>query len=280
MAPTKKRVRASPLSTPSPSPAKRAKWTQLALDVGQRDVAASKCPTCGMVYASGVDDDAHDKFHREFGRALRFTSASARAAGGPAFVTEDGSTKMYVVDATSSKAEVAARQAARNALGASTVMASELGRAVLAVRDSEIVGYCAFRRVDEAQVAAVKKDGTVVGVGKFIKKALCGVQMLWVRPDMRRLGLANDMVRTARRFAAYAHMFARHHVAFTAPTPAGARFALKCAMQRVRIRGRKEDDGKAKESSTVSGYILVFNDQEKDDAVEANSSTAEVAQRT
>ena len=253
------------MSTQSPSPAKRKKWTQLSLDLGQPDVAATKCATCGMVYACGVDDEAHDKYHRDFGRELRFTNASARAAGGPVFISEDGVTKMYVVDATSSKAEIAAREAATNALGSSTTITQNVGRAVLAVRDGKIVGYCAFERVDEAQVAAVKKDGTVVGVGKMVKKALCGVQMLWVRPDVRRLGLANDMVKTARRFAAYAHIFPRHHVAFTAPTPAGARFALKCAAQRVKVRGRVEDE-KPNKSSSALGYILVFQTNESDNS--------------
>lgn len=62
-----------------------------------------------MVYESGVDDDANDLFHCNFGRALHFTIASARSACGPVFEAEDEMTKIYRVDVMSSKTELARR---------------------------------------------------------------------------------------------------------------------------------------------------------------------------
>lgn len=67
-----------------------------------------------MVYAYIVD---------HFVCGLRFTNASAPAASGmPAFTCENGITVMRVMDATSSEAEIVARQATAITLCALSTM--------------------------------------------------------------------------------------------------------------------------------------------------------------
>lgn len=252
-----KRVRASPLTSPSPrkrkrwtqgiqaaSPATRAssvtpRWTQLALDLGQSDISATKCSQCGMVYAPGADDEAHDKFHRaaERNAALKLTPSAIRAAGTPVRVSRFGAA-LYVLDNDSLPA-MTARKAAAEALGANA-SAPTTEKAVLAVINSRIVGYCAFERIDQAEVCAVRaSDAAVFKVGKRpIGRALCGVRLIWVNDAFRRQGVGVAMLDVARRSSAYAHVYHRSSVAFTAPTQAGARFAAKYAPMKVKLSSK------------------------------------------
>lgn len=275
-----KRVRASVPAEPQ----KKARWTQLALDVGQRDISATKCNTCGMVYSSGLDDIAHRRYHRNaLKSAIRFPPSVARSCGSPAVTLQDGST-LFVVDKNSPRgarsiADTAGETAASE-LGAIALASNEKTHVVLAVYESVVVGYGAFERAGVAMVSAVCSDGSVRG-GALIRRSMCGVRLLWVKSGMRLRGLAGALLDVARRSLVYAHVYARSYVSFSPPTPSGARFAVRYAPQRVKRRNRtpvdvaepssmteqndeenKTDSGNGKEKAgdaeVVLGYILVY----------------------
>lgn len=279
-----KRVRA----TANSGEPKKARWTQLALDVGQHDVSATNCQSCGMVYTAGLDNEAHRRYHCAVLEGIvRFPLSASRSCGIPALSRQDGLV-LYVIDKRSSRAARSAAELAGNVAAAelnALPITSEMDvQVVLGVRDSIIIGYCAFERVNTASVGAVYSDG-LVRCGRSIERAMCGVRIIWVKSGVRRQSIATDLVNTARCSLAYAHVYSRSHVAFSPPTPNGAQFAVRFAPQRVRrqkftsfpnqasemqdtkqlrVKEPKSENGHGKSitnsliNTEIIGYILVY----------------------
>lgn len=251
--------------------------------MGQRDVASRRCAECGMVYAAGVDDSEHEKYHRKGknggrDKLVRFTKASAKG-GQPAHVIRD--TFYYVLREINKVVRgvhtMATKELGGNAQGIGDDK-SGCGSFVLAVRDSHVVGYCMFERISSANIMGIRGDAdfAVFDCRKSVQeKTLLGIRYLWVAKQHRRAGIANDLIDTARKFGTYGHVFQRNKIAFTPPTRAGAQFALSYAPLRVRVRApssKTRDEVKAKEKGSaetakdekcdakkdVAGYIFVY----------------------
>lgn len=75
----------------------------------------------------------------------------------PAFTSENGIRVMRMMDSTSRKAEIATLQAAANTLHKLSTMMGNRGSSILAAREGEHTGSCAFRYMDEVLMVAVEK---------------------------------------------------------------------------------------------------------------------------
>lgn len=221
----------------SPSQAKRRKWTQLSLDVGQRDVASRRCADCGMVYAAGVDDSEHEKYHRNGkNKLVRFTKTTAKGMK-PVNVMRDTNTAYYVMKEVTKVVRGVHATATRDLGGNGQSIDDINGRFILAVKDSEVVGYCMFERISSANIMGMREtDYAIFDCRRSVQGTLLGIRYLWVAKQHRRIGIANELIDTARNFGTYGHVFQRNKIAFTPPTRAGAQFALSYAPLKVRIR--------------------------------------------
>ncbi|CAJ16158.1 hypothetical protein, conserved [Trypanosoma brucei brucei TREU927] len=70
-----------------------------------------------------------------------------------------------------------------------------------------------------------EEDATRVGGTNNVRKAFCGVQLVWVADCYRRHGVAKVLVDTARRHISYGFEVPVERVAFSEPTSLGKLFA-------------------------------------------------------
>lgn len=233
-----------------------------------------------MVYAAGVDDSEHEKYHKKKSgeKLVRFTKTSAKGAK-PAHVVRG--TAYYVVKESNKVVKGVHAVATQELGGNATAIDGDDGtNFVLAVKNSQVVGYCMFERIRSASVMGIKAaDYAIYDCRRSVHGTLLGMRYLWVAKQYRRMGIANELIDAARKFGAYGHVFQRNKIAFTAPTRAGAQFALSYAPLKVRIRAAsktkegKEGTGSTKEEKErctgeekeekstkkdVAGYIFVY----------------------
>ncbi|KAJ2499752.1 hypothetical protein GGH96_003263 [Coemansia sp. RSA 1972] len=226
---------------------------QAFLDFGQRPLAASPCPDCGMTYQRGVSADEllHKKHHtawtQRHSRILVWDMESAPTVTCTQIKSSKSERFVYGVDPRVSPKRHTQRALrilnhVNEQLGACTLTMQELCDKerkifVCVDRNTRVDGCVLAETITQARRVVPElhntSDSSTVCCGSEDERAVCGISRIWVATNARRQGVAQQMIDVVRSTFAYACRVDIDLVAFTQPTAMGRALA-------ERVFGRKD----------------------------------------
>jgi hypothetical protein len=226
-----------------PRPAKRPRYTQAVLDVGQRGVDWTKCARCGMQYVGGAPADVrrHKRSCKRLADeaahgppAMNFTTWT-RGGAAPVATLPGGGRVFDVADLAAGNERRAARvdEHLRGVLGVDRGEAGDIaGQSVVLLHvdgaTSWITAYVAVQLVGGGRRARIDGDGraSLVPDSRPVVARMAGVLRVWVAREGRRRALASKLLDLARHRLLPGTVLPKSAVAFTTPTQSGAAFAV------------------------------------------------------
>lgn len=205
---------------------------QVYLDLGQKKFNKSECPSCGMLFAPGVEQD--EKAHRVFckSQSTRFPLAKSMN-----IVESFSDKKLAVVHVTFQDDP---RTLQRIKRFKEDIVDKDMGfvdeshrrfllqpgaSAFLCIQqtDHKPVGFLISERIARAaRLDALVEDTSVIRALPTERvEAVLGIRQIWVDSALRRQGIALRLLDAARNCAVYNFHVSKEQLAFSQPTVQG-----------------------------------------------------------
>ena len=242
--PVSKRTRSFQDSgTPTKREKKATQQQQLFLDMGQEGLGSITCPTCGMVFTRGTEDEKiHREFHKQHERPapppkskvlLKYgeTIASFEPDGGKIVVARQSDISSGCKSFKDSISAIVNRvnnDLSFHVEGGSLLGTDSAAAFVYLDEENRAVGCVIAERISTAHPVVPKKDpdDSEIKCSKENAKAVVGVSRVWVHPEFRRRGIAGKILDAVRDNFLYGYRVPVSEVAFSQPTNDGYKLFL------------------------------------------------------
>lgn len=216
-----------PSKTPGFSPVRQS--TQLYLDFGQKNLAATSCAECGMTYDPAFLEDVkrHDKEHERLHAIFQVSSYEKICSWKE--LSRSGHLLLLIRKSSSHQVEQLCHRV-NQLMGAAEQSAAEIQKLDIYLRccNGRIIG---FLSLEKASSGLLVSDYTGI---RHSVNVLVGVSRIWTAPDMRRQGIGMLLLRNIRH-CTHTHaiqcidacLIPSIKVAFSQPTAAGKELASR-----------------------------------------------------
>lgn len=228
------------------TPTKKGKKTtqqQLFLDMGQEGLGSITCPTCGMVFTKGTEDEKiHKEYHKKYERPAPPPKSKVLLKYGETIASFDSDGSKIVVarqsdisngcksfkDSISAVVNRVNSDLCFHVEGGSVLGASSAAAFVYLDGENRAVGCVIAERIDTAHPVVPKKDpdDSEIKCSKESAKAVVGVSRVWVHPEFRRRGIAGKILDAVRDNFLYGYRVPMNEIAFSQPTNDGYKLFL------------------------------------------------------
>ncbi|KAM3961463.1 establishment of cohesion [Aphomia sociella] len=197
---------------------------QYVIDAGQKQFGATQCTECGVIYQVGDPQDEHDHYvHHNATDVLRFNGWKEECVVG------------RYGDARCVQVRAAAPGWRRVRALLARLLHPQLGLPA-ALPAARAHTYTAYLYIEKKQISGCLIVEPKTKAHKMIPgdpdccseeeyPVKCGVSRVWTHPACRRRGVAARLLDCARARTLVGAALERSEIAFSAPTPAGARLA-------------------------------------------------------